>query len=117
MIDEQLEHDHEYLAVLQQAGGRPDLLDTGTIDRVVAVYRKSAEIPECFARQLTLWRKGQPTQSQQQEISRLERQVEQIEYCQRRILALANEIKGKIIELIIGKRDVDLELDFLSQQI
>ncbi len=41
LIDEQLEHEHEQLASLQQAESRPYILDDATVNRVVKLYSEA----------------------------------------------------------------------------
>ena len=44
LIDEQLEHEQEQLASLQQAESRPYILDDATVNRVIKLYSEAPEI-------------------------------------------------------------------------
>ena len=63
LIDEQLEHDYEQLATLQQVEGKPHILDDATVVRILKLYTESAEITGCYRRQLLQWQQAQPTAS------------------------------------------------------
>ena len=115
LIDEQLEHDLGQLASLQQAETRPHVLDDAIVERIIKLYTEAADIRGCHQRQLSRWRTEHPTEEQLQEIMRLEEQVKQLEKCHSTILELAKRLEGKTIERVLGKSDVEVALDFLSE--
>jgi archaellum component FlaC len=117
LIDEQLEHDLEQFATLQQAQGRPHILDDETIERILKLYNEAKDLVRCYQEQLKRWRKENPTQKQLQEIERLEQQVEQLEQCRTNILSLTEGFKGKTIESILEKDEIELLMDMLSGKI
>ena len=114
LIDEQLEHDHEQLASLQQAEGKPHILDDATVARILKLYTESAELTECYRRQLQRWQQAQPTARQRQEIERLQAQVDQLEQCHANILTLAKSFEGKTIDQVLAKTDLELAMEYLS---
>ena len=117
LIDEQLEHDLEQLALLQQAEAKPHVLDDATVERVIRIYSESAELDACYRRQLERWRFEGTTGKTLQEINRLEEQVQQMESCHNNILELAKQLEGKTIEKVLDKSDIEIALDFLSGQL
>ena len=114
LVDEQLEHEHEQLASLQQAESRPYVLDDATVNRSIKLYSEAPEINECYRRQLSRWKKGEVTIDQLQELERLEQQVKQLEQCQSKILKLAKSFKGNTIDQVLGKSDLELGLKHFS---
>ena len=114
LIDEQLEYEHEQLESLQQAESRPYILDDATVNRVIKLYSEAPEIIECYHRQLSQWKESQVTKPQLQEIKGLEGQVEQLSHCQTQILKLAKSLKGKTIDQMMSKSDLEVGLEFFS---
>ena len=117
LIDEQLEHDLGQYASLKQAEDRPHILDDEIVNRIVKLYTEAEDFIWCYREQLKRWRKEKLTEKQNQELERLEQQVEQLEQCRTNILSLTEGFKGKTIDAILGKSDFDLATDILSGKI
>ena len=70
-----------------------------------------------YEAQVERWQKASLSQTQQQQLEQMSRQLKQIEPGLSEILKIAEDLKGKTIESILGKSDVELALDVLSGKI
>lgn len=113
MIDGMLEEVQTQYQNMLEAQKKPQTMDDYTIQRVITVYSEQHNSLWLYREQLSRWKQENPTPKQLKEIHRLERQVDKIDQTLTGILAIADEIKDKTIESILGKSDVDLALDVL----
>ena len=92
IIDEQLEHAHEQLALLQQVKAMPHILNDEAVARIIKPYMGPTN--SCCQQQLNRWQAQTPSESQQQEVERLVSQIAQFEQCRHRILSLVKVLKN-----------------------
>lgn len=115
IVDEQLKHYRVQFAQLKQAEGEAAILDDATVNRVIEVYSESEEGFDCFRRQLNKWQSDKIAPEQALEISGFETQLEKLVQCQNEIMTLAHKLKEGTIEQVLGKSDIELGMDFLSE--
>ena len=96
-----------------EAQAKPYAMDNETIQRVIDVYSEQHDFLWVYREQLSCWKQENPTPKQSKEITRLEKQVDKIDQALKGILAIADEIKDKTIESILGKSDMNLAMDVL----
>jgi hypothetical protein len=113
MIDGMLESAKEVHGSLQQARSRPHVMDDYTIGRVREVHGTRLDDLCLYEEQLSRWQTPTPTEAQQQEITRLNRQLADLRGVLTSTLALADEMKDGTIEKILAKDDFELGLEFL----
>ena len=113
MIDGVLESAQNVYGSLQQARSRPHVMDDDTIGRVREVHGAQLDDLWLYEEQLSRWQTPTPSEAQQQEITRLNRQLAELRGVLTATLALADEMKDSTIEKILAKDDFELGLDFL----
>ena len=113
MIDGMLESAQNVYGSLQQARSRPHIMDDDTIGRVREVHGAQLDDLWLYEEQLSRWQTPTPSKTQQQEITRLNRQLAELRGVLTATLALAEEMKDSTIEKIMAKDDFELGLDFL----
>ena len=113
MIDGMLESAQNVYGSLQQAKSRPHVMDDDTIGRVREVHGAQLDDLWLYEAQLRHWQTPTPSEAQQQEITRLNRQLAQLRGVLTATLALADDMKDSTIEKIMAKDDFELGLDFL----
>ena len=114
MIDGMLEEVQSQHQNLLEAQKKPHTMDDATIKRVIDVYSEQHEFLWVYREQLSRWKQEQPTPKQLKEITRLEKQVDKIDQTLTGILAIADDIKDKTIESILGKSGMELAMDLLK---
>ena len=113
MIDGMLESAQNVYGSLQQARSRPHVMDDDTIGRVREVHGAQLDDLWLYEAQLSHWQTPTPSEAQQQEIIRLNRQLAELRGVLTATLALADDMKDSTIEKIMAKDDFELGLDFL----
>ena len=113
MIDGMLESAQDVHGSLQQARSRPHVMDDYTIGRVREVHGAQLDDLWLYEEQLCRWQTPAPTEAQQHEITRLNRQLAELRGVLTATLALADDMKDSTIEKIMAKDDFELGLDFL----
>jgi hypothetical protein len=113
MIDGMLESAQNVYGSLQQARSRPHVMDDDTIGRVREVHGAQLDDLWLYEAQLSPWQTPAPSEAQQQEITRLNRQLAELRGVLTATLALADDTKDSTIEKIMAKDDFELGLDFL----
>lgn len=116
LIDGMLHETEKQYHTLQQAKGRPHVLDDALVARVIRVYTAQLEDLWLFEEQLARWARGHLTATQKQEVERLSTQLNKLREVLQAILALADELKLGTIEQVLKKSDVEVALDFLRGQ-
>lgn len=117
LIDDYVRDADEIWNDLAPARARPHILDEYTLDRVRDVYAEGLEIFQCFEQQPALWQEGRPTGPIAVEVERLQGQVTAYRRTAVRLLELAEELRGKTIEAIMGMDDVEVALRFLAGEL
>ena len=113
MIEGMLESAQDVHGSLQQARSRPHVMDDDTIGRVRAAHGTQLDDLWLYDQQLSRWQQPAPTEAEQQEITRLTRQLAELRRVLTATLALADEMKDSTIEKILAKDDATLALEFL----
>lgn len=113
MIDGMLEEVQSQHQNMLEAQKKPHTMDDATIARVIDVYSEQHEFLWVYREQLSRWKQENPTPKQTKEITRLEKQVDKIDQTLTGILSIADDIKDKTIDSILGKNDMDLAMDVL----
>ena len=117
MVSAQLDEVETQLQSLRAAQKRPHVLDDHTVGRVLKVYGEQQEFMWVYEAQVERWQKESLSQTQRQLLERMSEQLKQIKPGLSEILEIAEDLKGKTIESILGKSDVELALDVLSGNI
>lgn len=113
MIDGMLKEVQSQHNNMLEAQKKPHTMDDATIQRVIDVYSEQHEFLWVYREQLSRWKQESPTPQQLENINRLGQQVENIELALTGILKIADDIKGKTIDSILGKSDADLAMELL----
>jgi len=108
-----LESTQNVYGSLQQARSRPHVMDDYTIGPVREVHGAQLDDLGLYEEQLSRWQTPRPTETQQQEITRLNRQLTELRQVLTDTLALADEMKDGTIEKMMAKDDFELGLEFL----
>lgn len=114
MIDGMLEEVQSQHNNMLEAQKKPHTMDDATIQRVIDVYSEQHEFLWVYREQFSRWKQESPTQQQLKDINRLEQQVDKIDQVLTGILKIADEIKDKTIDSILGKSDMELAMDVLT---
>jgi hypothetical protein len=113
MIDGMLKSAKDVQGSLEQARSRPHVMDNYTIGRVREAHGTQLDDLWLYEEQLSRWQTPTPTEAQQQEITRLTRQLADLRGVLTATLALADDMKDATIEKILAKDDFELGLEFL----
>ena len=107
LVAAQLEEVTTQLQRRREAQKQPHVLDDHTVSRVLKLYGEQQEFMWVYEAQVERWQKEtlNPTQ------------LQQIKPKLSKIIEIAEDLKGKTIESILGKSDVELALDVLSGKI
>lgn len=113
MVDGMLEEVQNQHNNMLEAQKKLHTMDNATIQRVMDIYSEQHEFLWVYREQFSRWKQESPTPQQLKDINRLEQQVEKIEQALTGILNIADDIKDKTIESILGKSDMELAMDVL----
>lgn len=113
LIDEMVEGADEHAGTLREARTRPYVLDDYTVQRVIEVFTNQQNDLWLFEEQLQRWQAEMLTSDQRWEVARLGRQLERLREVIRSILILAEELKERTIEKLLGKSDFEVGLEML----
>jgi len=113
LIDDQLEGGRDQYRSLLEAEVRPYVLDDATVARVVRVYSDTAADLWLYDTQLACWGQQTLTSAQRSEIERLGRQMVDLHDVVDQILALADRLKGRTIETLMAKSDLEVGVEWL----
>ena len=89
------------------------MVETKHQHRTAKTARRDPGHKPMYEEQLSRWQTPAPTEAQQQEITRLNRQLAELRGVLTAALALADDMKDSTIEKIMAKDDFELGLDFL----
>ncbi|MGH0883384.1 hypothetical protein A6E22_16140 [Bacillus cereus] len=116
MIDNQLEDTNEQYTQLLEVNQQPCVLDDYTVCRIIQLHTDQLEFIPIYKKQLEKWQiEVHLTLTQQNEITRLQKQVEQWENVSTDILHLVSILKEKTIEKILSKSDLELGIHSLQK--
>ncbi|MGC1219407.1 MAG: hypothetical protein WA783_04880 [Phormidesmis sp.] len=114
MVAAQLDEVETQLQSLRAAQKKPHVLDDYTVGRVLKVCGEQQDFLWVYEAQLERWQKESLTAVQRQQTEQMASQLKQLKPGLKEILEIANELKGKTIESILGKSDAELALELLS---
>ncbi len=114
MVDGLLEGAQEQYQTFQEVKDRPYVLNDAIVQRAIQVYTAQMEDIWLYEEQLARWKKEDLTSAQEQEIGRLDKQVERLRKVLTDILTLADKLKEGTIEKVLAKGDAELALEVLS---
>ena len=114
MVDSLLEGAQEQYETLQEARDRPYVLNDAIVERIIKVYTAQLADLWLYEGQLARWKKEHLTSAQEQEIGRLDGQVERVRKVLKDILSLADKLKDGTIEKVLAKDDAELALEVLA---
>ncbi|MEO1685674.1 MAG: hypothetical protein AAFS06_20755 [Cyanobacteria bacterium J06631_12] len=117
MVAAQLEEVETQRQSLREAQKQPHVLDDHTVGRVLKVYGEQQEFMWVYEGQVERWQKENLSSTQRQLLEKMSAQLKEIKPGLSEILEIAEDLKGKTIESILGKSDVELALDVLSGKI
>ena len=117
MVAAPLDEVETQLQSLREAQKRPHVLDDYTVGRVLKVYGEQQDFMWVYEAQVERWQKEPLSSTQRQLLTQMSAQLQQIKPGLSEILEIAEDLKGKTIESILGKSDVELALDVLSGKI
>ncbi|MEL6493025.1 MAG: hypothetical protein AAFQ95_23995 [Cyanobacteria bacterium J06621_3] len=117
MVAAQLEEVTTQLQSLRAAQKQPHVLDDHTVSRVLKLYGEQQEFMWVYEAQVERWQQETLNPTQQQQLDQMSEQLKQIKPKLSKIIEIAEDLKGKTIESILGKSDVELALDVLSGKI
>ena len=113
-LDGMLEAAREQYPALEEAKNRPHVLDDDLLNRVIDVHTQQAEDLWLFEEQIRRWKAEKVTLAQQEELRRLEGQLEELRKMLNLILTLAEEFQSGTIDSIMAKSDLEIAMAFLS---
>ncbi|MEL6456114.1 MAG: hypothetical protein AAFQ40_15535 [Cyanobacteria bacterium J06623_5] len=90
------------------------MLDDYTVGRVLKVYGEQQEFMWVYEAQIERWQKESLSQTQRQQLKTMSEQLKQIKPGLVEILEIAEDVKDKTIESVLGKSDLEVALDVLS---
>jgi hypothetical protein len=114
LIDGQLEDCQKQLRNLDPEDTKAPVLDDALVQRIIRLCTEQQEMLPVFSEQLDRWKNERPSDEEQLEIERLERQIDQYGKILARLLELAREYQDFTIEKVLAKDDVEVALDVLS---
>ncbi len=109
-----LEAAREQYPALEEAKNRPHVLDDDLLNRVINAHTQQAEDLWLFEEQIRRWKAEKITKTQQEELRRLEGQLEELRKMLNLILVLAEELKGGTIDSIMAMSDEELGMALLE---
>lgn len=114
MVSGMLNEVNTQLHSLRAAQEKPHVLDDYTVGRVLKVYREQQDFIWVYEAQLERWQEETLSAAQHQQAEQMATQLAQLKSGLSEILAIADDLKGKTIEAVLGKSDEELALDILS---
>ena len=116
-IEGTLENSTEHYATLQEAIPRPYVLDNHTVNRILKVFGDQQGDLPLFDEQLQRWQALTTiTQTQRQQVTRLQAQMVELTETTRKILDLAHQLKKGSIKAELDKSDLQVGLESLFKE-
>jgi hypothetical protein len=97
-----------------KAKNRPYVLDDYLVNRVIDAHTQQAEDLWLFEEQIRRWKGEKVSLAQQEELMRLEEQLEELRKMLNLILTLAEELKGGTIDSIKALSDEEIAIAILQ---
>lgn len=107
IVDQALDSAQTQFRNLRHLCGRPYILDEAFVRLVIDHCSEHAEGIPVYRQQLHRWAQLDLTDHQRREVARLERQLDTLDLVLSDILTLAEELKQKTVEQVLGKDEVD----------
>ncbi len=114
MIDGMLESAEDVSQSLQQAEGRPPVMDDYTVGRVREVHGTQLNDLWLYEEQLARWSTADPTLTQRQEIDRLTHQLDRLRRVLTCTLTRTDARKEATIEQVMATSDIELAIEVLT---
>ena len=114
MVSAQLDEVETQRKTLRKAQKQPHVLADYTVGRVLKVYGEQQEFMWVYEAQIERWQKESLSQTQRQQLETMSQQLKQIKPGLVEILEIAEDVKDKTIESVLGKSDLEVALDVLS---
>jgi hypothetical protein len=114
MVSEQLADVQQQLDTLKSVQSRPHVLDKATVERMLQVYREQHAFLWVYDEQVMRWQREVLTNEQHLMLEGMAQQLIELNSALTEILSMADAFKGKTIESILGKSDLEIAMEFLS---
>ena len=114
MVVGMLDEVQTQLQSLRAAQEKPHVLDDYTVGRVLKVYGEQQDFLWVYEAQLERWQQESLTAVQRQQTEQMSELLVRLKPGLSEILEIAEDLKGKTIESVLGKSDEELALDILS---
>lgn len=114
MTTEMLSDVEAQLDNLKPAQEQPHVLDDHTVGRLLKVYGEQQEFLWVYDEQVMRWQREALSTDQKEQLDQMEQQLAQLNQALTDILKIANALKGKTIESVLGKSDQEIAMDILS---
>lgn len=114
MLSVQVEEVDTQLESLKAAQVRPHVLDDYTVGRVLKVYGEQQDFLWVYEAQVERWQQESLSAKQRQQTEQMAEQLKQLKPKLKEILEIAENLKDKTIESVLGKSDLEVALDVLS---
>lgn len=96
---------------------KPHVLDAYTVERIINLFHEQKETNNAFKNQFDVWESGHLTTDQKSEITRLRKLLEELTLTGKKILKVADQIKGNTIDDILQMDEAELAIKVLTGQI
>ena len=114
MLSAQVDEVDTQLESLREAQARPHVLDDYTVGRVLKVYGEQQDFLWVYEAQVERWQQESLSATQRQQTEQMAAQLTQLTPKLKEILEIAEDLKDKTIESVLGKSDLEAALDVLS---
>jgi hypothetical protein len=114
MVSEQLADVQQQLDTLKSVQSRPHVLDKATVERMLQVYGEQHAFLWVYDEQVMRWQREVLTNEQRLMLEEMAQQLIELNSALTEILSMADAFKGKTIESILGKSDLEIAMEFLS---
>jgi hypothetical protein len=117
MVSEQLADVQQQLDTLKSVQSRPHVLDEATVERMLQVYGEQDAFLWVYDEQVMRWQREALTNEQRLMLEGMAQQLIELNSALTEILSMAEAFKGKTIESILGKSDLEIAMEFLSEDL
>lgn len=117
MVSEQLADVQQQLDTLKSVQSRPHVLDNETVERMLQVYGEQHTFLWVYDEQVMRWQREALTNEQRLMLEEMAQQLIELNSALTEILSMAEAFKGKTIESILGKSDLEIAMEFLSEDL
>jgi len=117
MVDGVLTNTEEQYQTFSEVKDRPHVLDDDIVNRAIKLYEAQIDDIWFYEEQFARWQAEPLTDSQRQEVNRLNAQLPRIKALSQAILELMDEMKDGTINRILEKSDLELGLEFFLKNL